>query len=54
MKPKMQLLIVLAAVFAMPQLVHAQATSRVIPFNNVATTIAPGSTGQALTLQLIR
>lgn len=31
---------------------HAQETSRVIPFNNVPTTIAPSSTGQILTIQL--
>ncbi len=52
MKSKMQLLIVLTVVLLVPQVMHAQATSRVIPFNNVATTIAPGSPGQALTLQV--
>ncbi len=52
MKSKMQLLIVLTVALVVPQLVQAQATSRVIPFNNVATTIAPGSPGQALTLQV--
>ncbi len=52
MKSKMQLLIVLTVVLVVPQLLRAQATSRVIPFSNVATTIAPGSTGQALTLQV--
>ena len=52
MKSKMQLLIVLTVALVVPQLAQAQATSRVIPFNGVATTIAPSSTGQALTLQL--
>ncbi len=52
MKSKMQLLFVFAVVSVFPHFVQAQATSRVIPFNNVATTIAPGSTGQALTLQV--
>ncbi len=52
MKSKMQLLFVLTVVLVVPQVLHAQATSRVIPFNGVATTIAPGSTGQALTLQV--
>ena len=52
MKSKRQLLIVLTVALVVPQLLQAQATSRVIPFNNVATTIAPGSTGQTLTLQV--
>ncbi len=52
MKSKMQLLIALTVALVVPQVLHAQATSRVIPFNNVATTIAPGTPGQALTLQL--
>lgn len=52
MKSKMQLLIVLAVVLVVPQLGWAQATSRVIPFSSVPTNIAPGSTGQALTLQV--
>ncbi len=42
------LVLLLAAVAVSAQ----QPSSRVIPFNNVAATIAPGTTGQALTLQL--
>ncbi len=52
MKSKMQLLFVLTVALVVPQVLRAQETSRVIPFNNVATTIAPGSTGQALMLQV--
>ncbi len=49
MKPKVHSIVILALVLVVPHLLHAQATSRVIPFNGVATTIAPGSPGQALT-----
>ncbi len=52
MKAKLQLALVFALGLVVPQIVQAQETSRVIPFNGVATNIAPGSTGQALTLQL--
>ncbi len=52
MKPKVHSLVILALVLVVPHLLHAQASSRVIPFNGVATTIAPGTPGQALTLQL--
>ncbi len=52
MKSKMQLVLVFAVCLILPQLLHAQATSRVIPFNNVATTIAPSTPGQPLVLQL--
>ncbi len=52
MKSKMQLLFVFAVVLVVPQLLRAQATSRTIPFNNVATTIAPSTPAQPLTIQL--
>ena len=53
MKSKLQLLVLaVLALLLVPRLTHAQQTSRVIPFNNVPTTIAPGSIGQILTIQL--
>ncbi len=53
MKSKLQLTVVLALVILLaPHGLRAQATSRVIPFNNVTTTITPGTLGQALTIQL--
>ncbi len=52
MKSKMQLLIVLTLALVVPQLLRAQATSRVIPFNNVATTIAPSTPAQPLVIQI--
>ena len=49
MKPKLQLVAFMAlASFLTP----AQETSRIIPFNGVPTTIAPGTLGQTLTIQL--
>ena len=44
--------VLVLACLAVYPLMHAQQTSRVIPFNGVATTIAPGTLGQTLTIQL--
>ncbi len=52
MKSKVQLFFVVALVWLAPQALSAQTTSRVIPFNNVATTIPGPAPGQALTIQL--
>jgi len=51
LKSKMQSLIVLAAVVVVPQLAQAQATSRVIPFNNLVTNY-PRRTTQSVIVQL--
>ncbi|MBO0695065.1 MAG: tail fiber domain-containing protein [Verrucomicrobia bacterium] len=51
MKSKMQSLFVLAAVVIVPQLAQAQATSRVIPFNNLVTNY-PRRTTQSVIVQL--
>jgi cell division protein FtsB len=51
LKSKMQSLIVLAAVVVVPQFAQAQATSRVIPFNNLASNY-PRRTTQSVIVQL--
>ncbi len=51
MKPRIYLVVVLALALAVPQLLWAQQTSRVIPFNNVATNY-PASTTQSVVVQL--
>lgn len=51
MKSKLMLFAVLLC-FAVPRYVRAQATSRVIPFSNISTTIAPSTPAQPLTIQL--
>jgi hypothetical protein len=52
MKSRIALAFVFLVALLAPQLVQAQATSRVIPFNNVPTTIAPSTPGQPLVIQL--
>src|SRR5574337_992848 len=56
MKPKLQLLVLLVLALSLaPLLSRAQETSRVIPFNNVATTLAPCAAPpcpQAVSIQL--
>lgn len=53
MRLKLALVFVLGMVVLAPHALRAQlATSRVIPFSGVPTTIAPGTTGQLLTIQL--
>lgn len=49
MKSKLQLFVVFVPALSLaPRLMRGQETSRVIPFNNVATTIAPSSAGQCM------
>jgi hypothetical protein len=52
MKSKAQFIFLFVLVLLATHAVQAQQTSRVIPFSGVSTTIAAGTSGQVLTLQL--